>query len=111
MASDGLEGMIAERRLTLVCDDGQARDVVVRVAKPERSPDREEFSYECEILGLDEGNVRRIYGLDAFQALQLVLSFISTLLNHYRREAKGRIYWLEPGDDMGFAEVEGRTKP
>ena len=96
--------MIAERRLTLVSDDGVARDLVVRIGKSERTPGREEFSCECQIVGLDDGQVQRIYGLDAFQAIQLVLNFISALLHHYRREAKGRIYWLEPGDDMGFAE-------
>jgi hypothetical protein len=61
-------------------------------------------------FGVEEGKVRRVYGLDAFQTLQLVLRLISTLLNHYRREAKDRVYWLEPGDDMGFADVEGPIK-
>jgi len=60
------------------------------------------ISLECQILGLGDGKVMRIYGLDAFQALQLGLRFVSTLLHHHRREAKGGIYWLEPGDDMGF---------
>jgi hypothetical protein len=59
-----------------------------------------------QIVGLGEGSVRRIYGLDAFQSLQLTLRFISIMLNHYRQEAEGRIYWLEPGDDMGFVAVE-----
>jgi hypothetical protein len=98
--------MIAERRLTLVSDDGEVRDVMVRIGKPESSPGGAEFSCECQILGLDEGKVMRVYGLDAFQALQIVLRFISTLLNHYRREARDRLYWLEPGDKMGFADVE-----
>ncbi len=97
--------MIAERRLTLASDDGTHLDLVVRIGKPQRSPDREEFSCECQIAGLDQSKVWRIYGVDTFQAIQLALSFISTLLNQYRRESKGSIYWLEPGDDMGFAEV------
>ena len=102
MASDDLERVIAERRLTLVSDEGEARDVVVRIGKPERSPGHPDFCCECQILGLGDGKVMRIYGLDAFQALQLGLRFVSTLLNHHRREAMRGIYWLEPGDDMGF---------
>ena len=70
------------------------------------SPNRADFACECQIAGLGESRVRRIYGLDAFQSLQLTLRFISTMLNHHREEAQGRIYWQEPGDDMGFVEVD-----
>ena len=104
MGSDGLQETIAERRLTVVSDAGEARDIVVRIGKPERSPDRDVFACECQIVGLGESRVRRIYGLDAFQSLQLTLRFISTMLNHHRQEAEGRIYWQEPGDDRGFVE-------
>jgi hypothetical protein len=83
---------------------------MVRIGKPERSPDRTDFSCEYQILGLGEGKVTRIYGFDGLQSLQLTLRLISTVLNYYRQEAKGRIYWLEPGDDMGFAEVEPPTQ-
>jgi hypothetical protein len=106
VAPNGLEGMIAERRLTLISDGGEVRNVVVRIGRPEPSPDRAEFFCECQIFGLDEGKVMRIYGLDAFQSLQLALRFISSLLNHHRKEANGRMYWQEPGDDMGFAEAQ-----
>ena len=27
------------------------------------------------------------------------------MLNHHREEAQGRLYWHEPGDDLGFAAV------
>jgi hypothetical protein len=104
MASDGtLEALIVERQLTLVTDEGEVREIVVRIGKPEPSPDRDCFSCEFQISCLGDGEAKRIYGVDAFQALQLTLRFISTMLNHYREEAKGRIYWQEPGDDMGFA--------
>jgi hypothetical protein len=57
-------------------------------------------------VGLGADSVKRIYGLDAFQSLQLTLWFLSYMLNHYRQEAQGRIYWQEPGDNMGFVESE-----
>jgi hypothetical protein len=106
MTSNGLAGMIAERQLTLVADNGQVREILVRIGKPEFSPDRSDFSCEFQILGVGEGKTRRIYGVDAFHSLQLTLRLISITLNHYRQEAKGGIYWLEPGDDMGFAVAE-----
>lgn len=106
MASDNLEQAIAERRLTLITGTGEVKEIVVRIGRPERSPDRAEWACECQIVGLGESSARRIYGVDAFQSLQLTQRFISTMLNHYRKEAEGGIYWLEPGDDMGFAAVE-----
>ena len=106
MTSDNLGEMIAERRLTLISNSGELREIVVRIGKPSRSPDHADFGCECQIVGLGEGIVKRIFGLDAFQSLQLTLRFISTMLNHHRQEAQGRIYWQAPGDDMGFIEVE-----
>lgn len=97
---------IAERQLTLIADDGEARSIVVRIGEPQSSPGRTGFFCELEVLGLGVEKAERIYGLDAFQSLQLALHFISNMLNHYRREAEGRIYWQEPGDDMGFADVD-----
>jgi len=105
MASDSVEDMIAERRLTLISDTGESREIVVRIGKPAPSLNRADFACEYQIEGLGENKIRRIYGIDAFQSLHLTLRFISTMLNHHRIEAQGRLYWHEPGDDMGFAEV------
>ena len=98
--------MIGERRLTLITEDGQTRDILARIGTPERTPDHTDFSCACQIVGCGDDKVHRIYGVDAFQSLQLTLKFISTLLNHYSKEVNGRIYWLEPGDDMGFTDIE-----
>lgn len=100
---------IAERHLTLVSDTGKSRGTVtVRMGKPERSPDRSDFYCEVQISGLDNEVETRIYGLDAFQSLQLSVRFISTILNHYRQQGRGSIYWLKPGDDLGFAKDESQ---
>jgi hypothetical protein len=105
MASDRLEDPIAERRLTLISDAGEAQEIVVRIGRPVASPDNANCACECQIAGLGDSRVRRIYGLDACQSLHLALWFVSYMLNHYRQVAEGRLYWEEPGDDMGFPEV------
>jgi hypothetical protein len=110
VVSDGLQWMIAERRLTLTTEAGEIREVVVRIGKPKQSPDRDDFSCDFQIVGCGEGKVRCIYGLDAFQSLQLTLKFLSIMLNNYRQEVNGRMYWQEPGDDMGFANVKQPTE-
>jgi len=72
MASDGLEDTIAERRLTLISDAGEAPEILVRIGMPARSPDGADFACECQIVGLAESRVRRIHGLDAFQHFNLL---------------------------------------
>ncbi len=106
MASDSLDDVIAERRLSLISDTGEVREIVVRIGKPGRSPDHDDYACECQIAGLGEYSLKRIYGLDAFQSLQLALRFISILVNHHWEKAEGRLYWQEPGNDMGFVEVD-----
>jgi hypothetical protein len=106
MSLDDLDGVIAERQLTVLTENGETRNILVRVGRPERTQQHDDFSCACQIMGCHDDKVHRIYGLDAFQALQLTLKFISSTLNHYRQKANGCFYWQEPGDDMGFANLE-----
>ncbi len=51
-----------------------------------------------EIVGLDEPRIRYVFGVDAFQALQLGLEYIAI------RMSTGRLrpFWFEPEDGSGF---------
>jgi hypothetical protein len=111
MTSNRIDEVIARRQLSFATDSGEVREIVVSIGKPEPAPDRGNFSCEYQITGIGRNKAERIYGLDAFQAIQLTLGFISTMLNHYRQEASGRIYWQEPGDDMGFVEAPAPSLP
>jgi hypothetical protein len=106
-----MDEIIAERQLSLITENGEVRNIVVRIGKPEPDPNQGNFSCEYRISGIEKDRAERVYGLDAFQALQLTLWFISTTLNHYQQEANGRIYWQEPGDDMGFPEPRSLDSP
>jgi len=105
MASGDADQVIAERRLNLVAEDGQIREALVRLGAPKRVSD-DEYSCTFQIVGLGDDKPRPIYGSDAFHALELTLKLISFLLKHYRDQANGQLYWLEPGDDMGFGYIE-----
>jgi len=50
-------------------------------------------------------------GLDAFQALDLTLKMLSGELRHNKLLPLGQMYWLEPGDDMGFPETNWAKYP
>jgi Domain of unknown function (DUF6968) len=101
---------IAERRLTLVNQAGTAQEVIVRLGKPKSSEDALDFSCEIEIVMPDEVINSRIFGLDAFQALQLATRYIASRLHHYRRERNAVLYWTGEGDDMGFPDPSSKTK-
>jgi hypothetical protein len=98
--------VIAQRTLTLRQRGKRSRKIVVRLGKPqvftEGNPD-----YFCpfQILGLGGNEVRFAAGVDPFQALQLVLIKIAIDLHiGYRRKFGQAFYWLEKGDNLGFAE-------
>ena len=63
------------------------------------------FTYKDKVFTHDT------HGLDAFQALDLTLKMLSVELRHDKRLPLGRMYWLEPGDDMGFPETDWAKYP
>jgi hypothetical protein len=52
-----------------------------------------------EISGLGPPSLRYIFGIDAFQALQLGLDYIAIRTS----TAALRPFWFEPGDSCGFS--------
>ena len=103
----GSSEVVAERNLTITAEDGETRPVTVRIGKPIRTPGANDFFCEVQIEGLGRDRIHNIYGLDQFQALQLALSFIAiiaTVVHHHRGETRGRLHWLEAGDDLGFSK-------
>jgi hypothetical protein len=103
MTANALEHVIAERALTLIDENGNSRTLSVTLGRPEQSSENE-YCCPFRIVGLGDERVEKIYGMDAFQALQLTLRFIAFRLNRYRKESKSEVYWCERGDDMGFPE-------
>lgn len=101
--------VIAERRLSIV---GQP-DVVVRIllGKPHR-PDPSNNNYVLcphQILGIGDQKVRSAAGVDDFQALQLAMEMIGSVLYFVlNRECGGALRW-EAGrsGDLGFPVPPG----
>jgi hypothetical protein len=58
------------------------------------------FTYQDRVFAHDT------HGVDAFQALQLTIKLLPLELRNDKRLPLGRMYWLEPGDDMGFSEKD-----
>lgn len=106
MVIDDIGEVIAERILKRSVNGGDPGTVIVRLGKPQPFLDAPGFYSPFEVVGLGERKVRYAAGVDAFQSLQLVLRMISVLLHHYRHEPSVELFFLEPGDDLGFPEEQ-----
>ena len=104
MEIDDIGDVIAERTLKRSVDGRDPGDVVVRLGKPQPRPDGSGFFSPFEVVGLGERRIKFASGVDAFQSLQLALRMISVLLHYYRHEPSVEMFFLEPGDDLGFPE-------
>jgi len=95
--------VIASRELNVV--DAKEK-VIVELGQPKCVSDTEAFCpYRFTFMGKTSGI--DVHAVDAFQALQLALKTLPVELRHRESLPLGRMYWLEPGDDMGFSEADG----
>jgi hypothetical protein len=70
---------------------------------PRSFPDSTGYYCPFQIVGLGSAQIRYAAGIDAIQALQLVMSMIGVTLRFLSEEVAGRLQW-EAGDegDLGF---------
>lgn len=90
--------LIAERKLTLERDS--AVQIPVRVFLPrELSAD---WACRFTIGWPDEEFEMEVFGVDAFQALELALRTIGVMIYTSEHHKAGELMWLEAGDGYGF---------
>jgi hypothetical protein len=88
--------VVASRQLRLPGEP--KRTVTVRIRLPRRLRNGWDWGCPVEITGLDAPKIRYLFGVDAFQALQLGLDYIAI-----RTSTAGvRPFWFEPEDGTGF---------
>ena len=102
-----LEDLFVVRTLSITDSNDKVR---VEVGVPRYVSDDEavcpySFTYQDRVFAHDT------HGLDAFQALQLTMKMLPSELRNNKRLPLGRMYWLKPGDDMGFSEKDGWQWP
>lgn len=102
-----IEETIAVRELSLDVEGG-VEAVSVLIGKPERIASGTAYCcpYQLRGAGLEE-SVKYAEGVDAVQALQLVMYMIGAHLSYLNEQCGGRLRWSnEP--DFGFPEVLGK---
>lgn len=88
-----------------------SRQLLVSIGKPTQSPDTVgEFYYPIQTSGFgNDERVEAIFGVDAFQALELAMRYVGWRMSAIDSESGGRLRW-EFGDD-GRIPKEWGQKP
>lgn len=89
------------------------RHLLVNIGKPAQTPDSKgEFYCPIQTTGLgNDGFVQPIFGVDAFQAIELAIRYVGWRMFDISAKNGGRLRW-EFGDDGRVAEEWGqKPKP
>ena len=100
MKIDKIKDVIAERRFKKT---GSSDLVVVRIGKPEKFTESEDFYCPYEIIGVGKGKIRYAGGVDSAQALLLALKMIGADLYTSKEIEPGHLVWEgSKKGDLGF---------
>ena len=93
--------VIAQRRFRLL--DQPGRDVRALVGRPSPTTDGEDYMCTYQIVGIGDESVRSATGIDAIQAIELVISTALPAWLNALREDYPDLRWedAEPGN-LGF---------
>ncbi len=97
--------VVAVRRLQRYGEPGHP--VIVRIGVPRKLRGGWDWGCPVEIHGLDAPHLRYVFGVDAFQALQLGLDYIAIQV----ATSIPQPFLFERGDEAGFAEAVARYLP
>lgn len=78
MTVNSVGEVIATRRLLLA--DEPNREILVQMGKPEKTPGKDDYSCSLQVTGIGNERIYRIFGIDAFQAIELGFEFAGDLL-------------------------------
>jgi len=90
-----LKETIAVRELSFTERQGSTRNVKISIGKPEPFPDSEGYYCPFQISGAGSETIRYAAGVDAVQALQLVMVMIGTRLKFLATEIEGEFHWAD----------------
>jgi hypothetical protein len=96
-SGDTIDDVIIERVLTVTRRDGVKETLVVRLGRPRLESNAPDAPYYCDwqFIGARPGPVRRIFGEDALQALELTLKIIGVTLETRIEKDGEQIHWLD----------------
>lgn len=104
MKLENVGEIIASRTFVLQRENEPTSEVHVLLGRPQR--DGADFFCPHQIKGVGLEVVRSVYGVDAFQAIQLSISLLQFEVGMLQKEMNGNLSW-EGGEvtDFGFPTV------
>ena len=103
MYLDDLGEIIAVRELSMVEDGKADRKVEISIGKPHLSPDSGGYLCPFQIAGIGREEIKYAAGIDAIQALQLVMVMVGATLQFLNDQSGGRLRWEGGSEgDLGF---------
>lgn len=99
-----LGDIVGIRELSLIDERGTNSKVQVRIGAPSCFPDSTDYYCPFQIVGLGDEEIRFAAGVDAIQAVQLVMSMIGAILRFRSENVASTLRW-EAGNgegDFGF---------
>ena len=100
MENINLEDIIAIREFQLV---GGKDLIKVMIGKPQKIKNGEDYYCPYQIVGIGKNEVKKAFGVDAIQSLQLAMKMIGAELYTSTEARKGDLSW-DGGEkgDLGF---------
>jgi hypothetical protein len=99
--------VIAERRLRLVGEEGEGRQILVLLGSPRTFPDSPDYYCPYQITGIGDGKIRHVGGVDAFQALEFALQALGAKLQALNQDLNGKLRWdADEKGSLGFPVPE-----
>lgn len=103
MHIDTLGKVIAERSFLINSPNMPDKEIRLKIGMPRRFPDSSDYFVPFVILGLGSERIRYAAGVDAVQALQLVMPMIRTILEVANEKLDGNMFWAGDSDGtFGF---------
>lgn len=99
MYLDNVGEVIAVRHLRLMEEGEPKRSIQVIAGKPRRADDSNGWYCPFQIVGIGGEEIKYAAGVDAMQALQLVMVIIGATLEYYNQQSGGGLRW--EGDEAG----------
>ncbi|MGH9804248.1 MAG: DUF6968 family protein [Candidatus Acidiferrales bacterium] len=95
--------VIAVRKLHVVEEGKGSREIEVKIGKPVPYPFEDDYYCPFQVVGVGSERVRYAVGIDAVQALQLVMVALGSELYCLNRDSGGSLHWDAGGEgDFGF---------
>jgi hypothetical protein len=97
--------LLSTRVLTLITDSDATAEVKILVGYPRRSDLDPYYEISYRFTGIGNGMVKRSHGVDPLDAIANVIRKMGYDLHAFPEARAGRLYWLEPGDDLGLPDL------